>query len=663
MQEHSPRLARITALGLAAAAAAYLPPFHAAARADRALYDLWSRLSTPTAPAEIVIVPLDDPAGLDAVALLTRKAGATLVTTFPQPTPGARDAALGPVDLPVGGGVLRGTAWPRGGHLYFPADADGVVRNGMPLLEDDPPTPSLALAAIEATGRPDAATPAGDGTSVAVGGTRFGLDGAGRRPLRFFSPASFRRIAPAALGAAAESLAGKIVVTGPAAPAYRTPVGRLSARDLLAETIAGYRRDAAVHAGAAQTLAPWLLAAVLLGILLRAEASGTTPAAEWTLAAAPITIVVASAAAFALAGEWLPPVGPSAVLLGCWLGTVARGRAAEPDLAARDAAAPEPAGSEAAGLEAAGPEPAAPEPAAPEAAAPEAPASPAPPGTPRRPADLPAALGRYEVVADIGRGAMGRVLLGRDPKINREVAIKAVDLAAECEPEEFEEARARFLREAETAGRLNHPNIVTIYDVGESGSVAYIAMEYLSGRRLADFAAPESLLRPALVLDLLSRTADALDYAHHHNVVHRDIKPANIMYDSASNTLKLTDFGIARSIDSSRTRNGIVLGTPYFMAPEQLEGRNVNGHTDLFALGVSLYQLLTGHLPFRGASMTKLMFVIANEPHKPVRSLRPDLPGSLDTIIDRALAKEPSERFRTGAEMAAAMRRAAGQLV
>jgi serine/threonine-protein kinase len=164
------------------------------------------------------------------------------------------------------------------------------------------------------------------------------------------------------------------------------------------------------------------------------------------------------------------------------------------------------------------------------------------------------------------------------------------------------------------------------------------------------------------VLELLCRTADALDYAHAQNVVHRDIKPANIMYDSISDGLKITDFGIARLIDVGRTRTGIVLGTPAFMSPEQLEGKNVNGHTDLFALGVSLYQLLTGQLPFRGASMTKLMFVIANEPHESVTTVRPDLPACLDPIVDRALAKNPADRFQTGAEMAAALRYGAAQL-
>jgi serine/threonine-protein kinase len=269
---------------------------------------------------------------------------------------------------------------------------------------------------------------------------------------------------------------------------------------------------------------------------------------------------------------------------------------------------------------------------------------------------MPRTMGRYELLEPIGRGAMGFVYLGRDPKINRIVALKAIDLKAEVEPSELDEARQSFLREAEIAGQLSHPNIVTIFDVGETEGIAYIAMEYLKGHHLSDFAVRDRLLPVPVVLELLSRTADALDYAHAQNIVHRDIKPANIMYDSLSDGLKITDFGIARLMDVGRTRTGIVLGTPAFMSPEQLEGKNVNGHTDLFALGVSLYQLLTGQLPFRGASMTKLMFVIANEPHQSVTAVRDDLPEHLNAIVDRALAKDPADRFQSGAEMATAMR-------
>ncbi|TVQ49691.1 MAG: serine/threonine protein kinase [Gammaproteobacteria bacterium] len=267
-----------------------------------------------------------------------------------------------------------------------------------------------------------------------------------------------------------------------------------------------------------------------------------------------------------------------------------------------------------------------------------------------------ARLGRYELVRELGRGAMGVVYLGRDPRINRVVAIKAIPLAEEFEAEDVQEAKARFFREAETAGRLNHPNIVTIYDVGEEHELAYIAMEYLEGTHLSGHVKPETLLPMPVVVDLVARVADALGYAHRENVVHRDIKPANIMYDRAADTLKITDFGIARLTDSSRTRTGIVLGTPSFMSPEQLEGKQVTGQSDLFSLGVTFYQMLTGQLPFRGSSMPKLMFAIANLAHAPVTHVRPELSADLDRIMDLALAKDPRERFETGAHMAQALR-------
>jgi hypothetical protein len=264
-------------------------------------------------------------------------------------------------------------------------------------------------------------------------------------------------------------------------------------------------------------------------------------------------------------------------------------------------------------------------------------------------------LGRYQLEREIGRGAMGTVYLGRDTAINRLVAIKAIPLASEFSESELAEARARFFREAETAGRLNHPNIVTIYDVGEEGGLAYIAMEYLKGRHLSDYATPETLLEPRKVLELAARTAQALGFAHKQQVVHRDIKPANIMYDPSADVLKITDFGIARLTGAGTTRTGIVLGTPSFMSPEQLEGRTVTGHSDLFSLGVSLFQLLTGRLPFTADSMTGLMQQIAEAPHPPLRAIRPDLPACVDSIIDRALAKDPEARFESGAQMAAAL--------
>jgi serine/threonine-protein kinase len=264
-------------------------------------------------------------------------------------------------------------------------------------------------------------------------------------------------------------------------------------------------------------------------------------------------------------------------------------------------------------------------------------------------------LGRYKLEREIGRGAMGIVYLGQDTAINRSVAIKAIPLASEFSDAELVEARARFFREAETAGRLNHPNIVTIYDVGEERGLAYIAMEYLKGRHLSDHATSNNLLEPRKVLEVIGRTADALGFAHKQQVVHRDIKPANLMYDASTDILKITDFGIARLTGAGSTRTGIVLGTPSFMSPEQLEGRNVTGHSDLFSLGVSLFQLLTGQLPFTADSMTGLMQQIAEVPHPPLRAFRPDLPECVEAIIDRALAKNPDERFDSGAQMAAAL--------
>jgi serine/threonine-protein kinase len=264
-------------------------------------------------------------------------------------------------------------------------------------------------------------------------------------------------------------------------------------------------------------------------------------------------------------------------------------------------------------------------------------------------------LGRYQLEREIGRGAMGIVYLGRDTAINRMVAIKAIPLASEFSDAELVEARSRFFREAETAGRLNHPNIVTIYDVGEERGLAYIAMEYLKGKHLSDYAKSNNLMEPRKVLEIISRTAEALGFAHKQQVVHRDIKPANLMYDPSTDVLKITDFGIARLTGAGSTRTGIVLGTPSFMSPEQLEGRTVTGHSDLFSLGVSLFQLLTGQLPFTADSMTGLMQQIAEAPHPPLRAFRPDLPACVESIIDRALAKNPDARFDSGAQMAAAL--------
>ena len=271
-------------------------------------------------------------------------------------------------------------------------------------------------------------------------------------------------------------------------------------------------------------------------------------------------------------------------------------------------------------------------------------------------------LGRYQVEKELGKGAMGIVYQGRDPKINRIVAIKTLALSREFEADELVEVKQRFFREAETAGRLNHPNIVTIYDAGEEHDLAYISMEFLKGLNLTHYTKPGNLLPAAVVMEIGAKAAAALDYADAQSVVHRDVKPANIMYEQQTATIKITDFGIARITDSSKTKTGTVLGTPSYMSPEQLAGRKVDGRSDLFSLGVTLYQLLTGQLPFRAESMATLMFKIANEAHAPVTSLRPDLPGCVNTILDKALQKNPEMRYQHGADFAHDLRACAANI-
>jgi serine/threonine-protein kinase len=268
-------------------------------------------------------------------------------------------------------------------------------------------------------------------------------------------------------------------------------------------------------------------------------------------------------------------------------------------------------------------------------------------------------LGRYEVEKELGKGAMGVVYLGKDPKIGRVVAIKTMALSQEFEADELKDVKERFFREAETAGRLNHPNIVTIFDAGEEHDLAYIAMEFLKGKDLTPYIKPETLLPLEKVLSIVARVADALAYAHKNNVVHRDIKPANIMCDLEGDSVKVTDFGIARITDSSKTKTGMVLGTPSYMSPEQLAGKRIEGRSDLFSLGVTLYQLTCGKLPFAGDSMAQLMFKIANEAPVDILTYNPALPPAVVDVVNKSLAKQPEERYQTGDEMAAAIRSAA----
>jgi serine/threonine-protein kinase len=269
-------------------------------------------------------------------------------------------------------------------------------------------------------------------------------------------------------------------------------------------------------------------------------------------------------------------------------------------------------------------------------------------------------LGRYQVEKELGKGAMGAVYLGKDPKIGRVVAIKTMALSQEFEADELVESKERFFREAESAGRLSHPNIVTIFDAGEEHDLCYIAMELLKGKDLVPFTKPGSTLPTDKVISIVARVADALGYAHRQNVVHRDVKPANIMYEPGNDVVKVTDFGIARITDSSKTKTGMVLGTPSYMSPEQLQGKKLDGRSDLFSLAVTLYQLVCGKLPFEGDSMAQLMYRIANEHAPDILQYNPSLSPALVAFLDRSMSKEAGERYQTGEEFAGALRATAG---
>jgi len=266
-------------------------------------------------------------------------------------------------------------------------------------------------------------------------------------------------------------------------------------------------------------------------------------------------------------------------------------------------------------------------------------------------------IGRYSIDEEIGRGAMGMVYLGHDPKIGRTVAIKTMMLSQEFEGDKLDDVKRRFFREAETAGRLDHPNIVTIYDVGEDQDLSYIAMDYIKGQPLSNYCKPDNLLQAEEVFDVIVKVTQGLDYAMGKNVVHRDIKPANIIYDRETRSVKITDFGVACLTDTSKTKTGTILGSPSYMSPEQLAGKKVDGRSDLFSLGITFYQLLTGELPFIGESMASLMYKIANEKHPDIRMFRPDLPACTSTIMNKALHKDLEKRFQTGERMASALER------
>jgi serine/threonine-protein kinase len=273
----------------------------------------------------------------------------------------------------------------------------------------------------------------------------------------------------------------------------------------------------------------------------------------------------------------------------------------------------------------------------------------------------PAMLGRYKVLKELGRGAMGVVYLGKDPTIQRFVAIKTMRLDQVDDADKLQEIKARFFREAESAGRLSHPNIVTIYDAGEQDELGYIAMEVLEGHSLKQWSRQPNLMPTSEVVQVLITVAEALDYAHQQGVVHRDIKPANIML-TKERLVKVMDFGIAKMNSSSKTQTDIVLGTPTYMSPEQIAGKKVDGRSDIFSLGIVLFELLTGRPPFTADNLSALLFSIAHHPHPSLESQRKDSPPMLQDVLDRALQKELPQRYRRAADLAQDLRACFQQL-
>lgn len=271
--------------------------------------------------------------------------------------------------------------------------------------------------------------------------------------------------------------------------------------------------------------------------------------------------------------------------------------------------------------------------------------------------EYPALYGsRYKVDSVLGQGTTGAVFKGKDIVTDQIVAIKVLNLSDELEENQLDEYKFRFHREIETAGNLSHPNIVKILDSGETEGYAYISMEYVDGINLRNYARADQLLHPRTVLKIIAQCADALAYAHKHDLIHRDIKPANIIYNKTDDYVKLTDFGIARIPDSTRTRAGSILGTPLYMSPEQLAGERLDARSDLYSLGVTLYHLLTGSPPFRPKTMAELMRSIAQEQHKDISEINPGTPTCIAWTVNKALEKDADRRFQSAASMANKLR-------
>jgi serine/threonine-protein kinase len=259
-------------------------------------------------------------------------------------------------------------------------------------------------------------------------------------------------------------------------------------------------------------------------------------------------------------------------------------------------------------------------------------------------------LGRYKVLEILGKGAMGTVYKGVDPAINRNVALKTIRLDFVSDPAELAELKERLFREARAAGMLSHPNIVTIYDVGTEKKLQYIAMEYIEGSTLEDMIRRNTKFNLRIVAQMITQICGALEYAHSQKIIHRDIKPANIMVQK-DYTVKVMDFGIARVDSTSMTRTGIAMGTPNYIAPEQLQGKTVDNRCDIFSLGVVIYEMLTGRRPFSGENLTSLIYNIVNKEPEPPSTVDKSIPNLFDRVTLRALKKEPGERYQKASEI------------
>jgi len=269
-------------------------------------------------------------------------------------------------------------------------------------------------------------------------------------------------------------------------------------------------------------------------------------------------------------------------------------------------------------------------------------------------------LGRYEIVAELGKGAMGTVYRAVDPLLNRTVALKTVNMSADRD--EMADYEARFYQEAKAAGGLNHPNIVTIYDIGRSGDVAFLAMELLEGRELRTLMPPNAPVAVPDAIDIAIQIADGLAYAHQYGVVHRDIKPANVMI-VREGQVKITDFGIAHMRSAEvRTQTGVVLGSPKYMSPEQVLGKRAEPGSDIFSLGVIIYEMLTGSAPFSGVDINAIMFQIVNFAPPAPSSVNPGVPQMLDFIVAKALAKALNERYSSAKQLAGDLRECRAQI-